>query len=646
MRVKKPDIKIFVSHRIDRESKTVDNPLYVPVRCGAVYDKRENVNMLGDNTGDNISEKRLSFCELTVQYWAWKNVEADYYGLCHYRRYIGFSDEMYETGKSESNNGCVVEEAIDEETIIKHCLNEKKMCEEITSCDIIAINPIEMGNITNYESMRLSPDYHNMDDVDLAIDIIERNYPHMIDSVEKYMKSDTHTWLYNCWIMKKEVFKEYSEWLFDVLNQVEKKIDNKFYSQQMLRTPGTLGERLYGIYLTYLMEQKKYNIKFKQLVFFNETSDEEIEPFFDNNNIAIASNFNNNYVPIFSVLLQSIVENSKKENNYDVIILGQDITEENIKLLNKVVERKSNFNVRIVNPKRYLDGLNKYVNNQVYTEDMYTRVLIPHILKRFDKILVLDADMIALRDVAEVYQTDLSHYYAAAVRDTVYQGYLNGMVPDTLHYARKVLKLTEPYNYCNTGLILFNCKKIRENFTLRYLQNYISTHQYRIYEQDTLNVLLDKKIYFLSQNWNLYTYNNDFVKKCVTFAPFHEQQKYLEARKDPYIIHYAAHPKPWWVGLSDFSFEFWNYARKSPFYEKILFDMCKHATNNIENKISGQISADNNIVQNDRSRGRKIADKIIPNNSMRHKIWRKLIPKDTRRWRLLQSLERKLKIHY
>ena len=89
---KKKDIKIFVSHRIDLDSETIDNPLFVPVRCGAVFDKRENVTMLGDNTGDNISEKRMSFCELTVQYWAWKNVEADYYGLCHYRRYFSFSD--------------------------------------------------------------------------------------------------------------------------------------------------------------------------------------------------------------------------------------------------------------------------------------------------------------------------------------------------------------------------------------------------------------------------------------------------------------------------------------------------------------------------------------------------------------------------
>ena len=72
------DIKIFVSHRIDMDSELVDNPLFVPIRCGAVLDNRNDVTMLGDDTGKNISEKRMTFNEFTVLYWAWKNVSADY----------------------------------------------------------------------------------------------------------------------------------------------------------------------------------------------------------------------------------------------------------------------------------------------------------------------------------------------------------------------------------------------------------------------------------------------------------------------------------------------------------------------------------------------------------------------------------------
>ena len=62
------DIKIFVSHRIELDSETVNNPLYYHVRCGGVDDDRKNVAITGDNTGENISESHISFGEFTVQF--------------------------------------------------------------------------------------------------------------------------------------------------------------------------------------------------------------------------------------------------------------------------------------------------------------------------------------------------------------------------------------------------------------------------------------------------------------------------------------------------------------------------------------------------------------------------------------------------
>ena len=132
----KPDIKIFVSHRIDLDSETIDNPLYIPVRCGAVYDEREGVTMLGDDTGDNISEKRESFCELTVLYWAWKNVKADYYGLCHYRRYISFADKSYRPKNDKS--GFYTADRLNEKNIKKFQLNNtNKIVSEISKFDFV-----------------------------------------------------------------------------------------------------------------------------------------------------------------------------------------------------------------------------------------------------------------------------------------------------------------------------------------------------------------------------------------------------------------------------------------------------------------------------------------------------------------------------
>ena len=72
--------------------------MYLPLHVGAEgkMDPNGNVLDLGyvkDNTGDNISEKNSSYCELTGLYWAWKNLTADYIGLVHYRRYFGKRDK-------------------------------------------------------------------------------------------------------------------------------------------------------------------------------------------------------------------------------------------------------------------------------------------------------------------------------------------------------------------------------------------------------------------------------------------------------------------------------------------------------------------------------------------------------------------------
>ena len=636
----KPDIKIFVSHRIDLDAEVIDNPLYVPVRCGAVYDERENVTMLGDDTGDNISEKRMSFCELTVQYWAWKNVKADYYGLCHYRRYLGFSDEKYPVDKLEANNGCVVESSLSQKSVEKHCLTEKKMRAIIEDYDVIAMEPIKLNGTTNYGAMANSPDYHNMDDVDIAIDIIEKKYPHMIPAVEKYMRRSENCWLYNCWIMKADIFEEYSQWLFSVLEEVEKKIDNTYYNIQMCRTPGTLGERLFGIYMTYLQQiqrKRKLKINYQQLLFFKSVEREnDIKPFRNINNIAIASNFNNTYAPIFSVLLQSIMDHSSKENNYDCIVLGRDISDTNKKLLLSVVAQKDNFSIRFINPEPFLNGIDMYVANAVYTDDMYTRVLIPHILPTYDKVLVLDADMICTTDIADLFNEDLTGYWAGAVKDVIYAGYLNGVVPGTLEYAQKTLRLAEPYNYCNTGTILFNCQLYREEYSLEYLQNYIHTHQYRIYEQDTLNVLIHGHMKFFDRRWNMYTYTNDFIEKCAKFAPIKDYQDYLKARKNPYIIHYAAHPKPWWSAAGDYATFFWQSARKTPFYEEILAMMAKYIANNSV-AVNNPPQLSTNITDN-RTGARRLADEILPKGTRRRELAKKILPKGSLRWRFCKQI--------
>ena len=60
--------------------------IYLPVHVGR--EGKDALPYQPDNTGDNISAKNPSYCELTGLYWAWKNLDCDYLGLAHYRRHF------------------------------------------------------------------------------------------------------------------------------------------------------------------------------------------------------------------------------------------------------------------------------------------------------------------------------------------------------------------------------------------------------------------------------------------------------------------------------------------------------------------------------------------------------------------------------
>ena len=88
--MKDKKVKILVAcHKPD---SVYEDEVYTPIHVGRAISKctDDMHHMIGDDTGDNISDKNPMYCEVTAQYWAWKNLkDVEYIGLCHYRRYFG-----------------------------------------------------------------------------------------------------------------------------------------------------------------------------------------------------------------------------------------------------------------------------------------------------------------------------------------------------------------------------------------------------------------------------------------------------------------------------------------------------------------------------------------------------------------------------
>lgn len=84
--------------------------------------------------------------------------------------------------------------------------------------------------------------------MDLALNIIRRDYPGQVEASERVMN---RTWLYlfNMFVMSKQNFDAYCEWLFAILEEIESRIDTSHWSAYEKRMPGFLNERLFNIWL-------------------------------------------------------------------------------------------------------------------------------------------------------------------------------------------------------------------------------------------------------------------------------------------------------------------------------------------------------------------------------------------------------------
>ena len=255
------DIKIFVS--CHKDVKKVDCPLIYPVQVGAALtDKRLDGMAYRDDEGENISALNRKYCELTAQYYVYKNVEADYYGFFHYRRYLSFSEKY-------SRLTAYTADKIDDGFAARYGLTPEKMRETIEGYDIIMPKPYYIF-ITNRFMYKISPSGFGKD-LKFCMNVIKRDYPHMYAAAKKYMRSP-FSYTCNMFIMKKELFAGYSKWLFDILAKFDKEVDCSKYTPVQGRVSGYLAERLLGVYFYYLRSLKKYKVKKLSRVFVKNTS--------------------------------------------------------------------------------------------------------------------------------------------------------------------------------------------------------------------------------------------------------------------------------------------------------------------------------------------------------------------------------------
>lgn len=574
----KENIKIYISYH--KKCYLPKHDLFYPIQVGASVSKTRFEGMLHDDVGENISEKNENYCELTAQYWAWKNEDADYYGFFHYRRYMSFADKEFKADKYQN----VVMDYLTDNTLKKLNLDKDAMIRKINRYDIIAAPPVNLHELNiglrNNLDQYMRVPYQYKEDIEVLLDIIKEKYPDFYDTAYQYFYKEKYGYYCNMFIMAKELFCQYSEWLFAILEEHEKRRDYSEYTIDGKRVSGYLGERLFGIYYMHMKKTGKYRAcELQRTLFANVESPEEIEPAFSENNVPVAIATNDYYAPYISALLLSIMEHSSEKNNYDILILSHDIKDGNKKKLLGMLRGRKNFSLRFADPASLLDGYEFYTRWH-FTVETYYRLVLPELLPLYDKILYIDVDMIAVADLAELYCVDIDGggYLLAAARDPDMAGHYNGFQPDKKAYMDKELALEDPYQYFQAGTLVMNLKEFRKTFTTKEILDVAASKQWQLLDQDILNKMCKNRVKTLDMSWNLlYDHMGMRMKEIIRLAPEWLYREYIEARKHPKIIHYAGPEKPWLFPEGDFAGIYWDYAKRTPYYEVMLYRMSRYA---------------------------------------------------------------------
>lgn len=243
--------------------------------------------------------------------------------------------------------------------------------------------------------------------------------------------------------------------------------------------------------------------------------------------INICLSTDDNYSKYAGVVICSIL---LKSNSFDVLnfyILDGNISDENKNKIEQL-KRIRDFNLKFVQIDENLFETYKKIKTHSYISlSTFYRLKLASLLPDVEKVLYLDCDVVVNDDIEQLYNTDITDYYAAGVMDTAMKS--SGWVP----------KLEKDNLYFNAGVLLFNLEKIRQDNIEQKFEAYTTENidNIRVGDQQIINVVCQGKIKQLPSDWNVQSSN--FINRS-------------DYTNNPKIVHYVGKQKPWIFGSMNY----------------------------------------------------------------------------------------------
>lgn len=198
------------------------DPVYLPLQVGK--NGGPGFGIAGDDTGDNISEKNPRFCELTGIYWAVHNLDVDYIGLVHYRRYFALR-------------------------------KTRDRFDGILSADqlqaLLSQNDVLLPRKQHYYIESLYSHYahtHSESHLIALRRVLSERFPDYLEAFDN-LKRRTSAHMFNMFVMRRDLLAAYCDFLFETLFTLEKELDLSGMSDFEARLFGRLSELLLDVWI-------------------------------------------------------------------------------------------------------------------------------------------------------------------------------------------------------------------------------------------------------------------------------------------------------------------------------------------------------------------------------------------------------------
>lgn len=497
-------------------------------------------NTIGDNSGDNISEKNGSYNEMTSVYWAWKNYEKlgnpEWIGFMHYRRHFLFKD---------GSKSCYENDGIYDGYLKEIGYSEDNIYDLLKKAEFIVTRP--QYRTSMYEHYKRN---HRIEDLETAISILKEKYPCYEKAADDYLKGPK-AYFCNMFIFPKELFMEYAKWIFDILFEFERRVD---ISNKRL----FISEWLTGIFIQNLIDKGKKGIFLPTIYAEGEHT------------IPVVLAADENYAMPMSVTIASMLKNAKRTTKYDIYILvPNEFSITSKYLILSLQEIGYGCKITFINMK---DSFSRApIKTKHISKVSYYRLNIASILSRYDKCLYLDVDTVVEEDLSIFFRMSLDNYCLAGVKAAGYY-----FPPEWADEHKNEIGLPSIDQYINAGVLLMNLAEIRKNkLEDKFME--LSEKGFSSEDQDILNVACYGSIKDVFLKYNLM--NKYFNKRSGKYYPDNiiskvfSKEEIDEALLNPVIIHFASKHKPWNNTEITFADHWWKYAKYSPFLEKNRLDI-------------------------------------------------------------------------